>query len=49
MKGIGVSFLDLYMELNGIMFSQDLVHLNSVGSRRLGGRLAEWQKIAPGN
>ena len=41
-KDIGVSFLDLDRELNGTMFNRDLVHLNRIGSRRLGGWLAEW-------
>ena len=40
-KDIGMSFLDLDKELNGTMFCQNLVHLNSVGSRRLGGRVTE--------
>ena len=44
-KDISVSFLDLDKELNATMFSQDLVHLNSVGSRKLGHRLAESVKV----
>ena len=43
-EDIGVSFLDLDKELNDTMFCQDLVHLNIVGSRKLGDRLAEWVK-----
>ena len=43
-KDIGVSFLNSDKELNGTMFSQDLVHLNIVGSRNLGDRLTEWVK-----
>jgi len=41
-RDIGVSFLDLDKELNGMMFGRDLVHLNVAGSKRLGGRLVEW-------